>query len=58
MLKVLLIRQYPPSCQAWGQFLKGTHVGISLTCVTVVVKVVFKYDYSIWCFLSVVSESR
>lgn len=58
VLNVVLIRQYPPSCQARGQFLKGTRVGISLTCVIVVVKVVFEYDYSIWCFLSVVSESR
>lgn len=58
MLHVLLIRQCPPSCQARGQLLKDTRVGISLTCVIVVVKVVFKYDYSIWCFLSVVSESR
>lgn len=36
---------------------KDTSVGISQFRVTIVVKAVVKYDYSIWCFLSVVSES-
>lgn len=37
---------------------KDTSVGLSLTNVIIAVKVVLKYDYSIWCFLSVVSESN
>lgn len=38
--------------------LTETSVGISLTCVIIVVKVVFKNDYSIRCSLSVVSELK
>lgn len=45
------------SCQIYVHFLKDASVGICLTCVIIEVKAVFRYDYSIWSFLSVVSES-